>query len=106
MHSTYYYRGRGQPNAGRPLGSGFLGELHINTVMLTPVPSNAEWYADSVAASHMISNTGNISAIQLPSSSIPSFIIVGTGSLLLVHYTRSHSFHTPHQPLFLNDVLV
>ena len=73
---------------------------------LTPPPSNAEWYADSGAASHMTSNTGNISAIQPPSSSTPSSIIVGNGSLLPVHYTGSHSFHTPRRPLFLNDVLV
>jgi hypothetical protein len=77
----------------------------FSTTSLTPPPS-AEWYMDSDAHSHMTSTTGNLLSSQPPSSSTPSSIIVGNGSLLPVTSTGHTFFPTPNHPLHLSHILV
>ena len=72
---------------------------------LTPPPP-ADWYADFGAGAHMVNNAGILHTLHPPSSSSPSSIIVGNGTLLPVTSTGSHSFSTIRRPLVLSNVLV
>jgi hypothetical protein len=61
---------------------------------------------DSGADSHMTSTIGNLISSQPPSSSTPSSIVVGNGSLLPVTSTGHTFFLTPNCPLPLSHILV
>jgi hypothetical protein len=61
---------------------------------------------DSGADSHMTSTIGNLISSQPPSSSTPSSIVVGNGSLLPVTSTGHTFFSTPNCPLPLSHILV
>ena len=66
-------------------------------------PQQNEWYFDSVASSHMTSDSSALIHSFTPRHPIPSNIIVGDGSLLPV--TATGATHL-HGPLRLNNVLV
>jgi hypothetical protein len=58
----------------------------FHTMSLT-LPPNMEWYMDTGADGHMTSDSSNLLSSQLPSSSRPTSIVVGNGSLLSVTST-------------------
>jgi hypothetical protein len=72
---------------------------------LTPPPTG-EWYMETGADNHMTSDPNNLSSTQPTSSSTPTSIIVGNGSLLPVASTGHTSFSALDRPLHLHHVLV
>jgi hypothetical protein len=64
-----------------------------------------EWYMDTGADIHMMSDLGNLSTPP-PSPSNPPSIIVGDGSLLPATSTGHISFFALDHPLYLRRVLV
>jgi hypothetical protein len=65
--------------------------------------SITEWVADSGASNHTTPYLGNISHFRIPTSSIPSSIIIGNGSSLSV--TSVGDVVLPG-PFYLHNVLV
>lgn len=74
-------------------------------MQLTPPPSPT-WYMDSGASNHLTSDPGNITIPHTVSSSSPSSIVVGNGSLIPITSVGSTSIPTAHGPFSLNHVLV
>ena len=72
------------------------------STMTLAAPPTTDWYMDSGASSHMTSDTGTLSRSLPPTTSTPSSIVVGDGSLLPVVSTGSTCFGS----LNLNNVLV
>jgi hypothetical protein len=72
---------------------------------LTP-PPNTEWYMDTSADSHMTSNSSNLLSSQPPSSSHPTCIVVGNGSLLSITSTSHTLLSILDRPLHLHHDLV
>jgi hypothetical protein len=56
----------------------------FNTMTHQTPPSLTEWVTDSVASNHTTPDLGNISLFRSPNHVIPSFIVVGNGSVLLL----------------------
>lgn len=77
----------------------------FSTMQLTPPPSPI-WYMDSGASNHLTSDPGNITIPHTVSSSSPSSIVVGNGSLIPITSVGSTSIPTAHGPFSLNHVLV
>jgi hypothetical protein len=75
----------------------------FNTMSLQTPPSFMEWVVDSGASNHTTPDPGNISLFQPPNPYIPSSIIVGNRSDLIV---TSISDTVLHGPFYLNNVLV
>ena len=73
----------------------------FSTMTVTP-PSGGDWYFDSGASSHMVSDAGILSH-STPRSSSPSSIIVGNGSLVPVISTGSTTLPGSFQ---LHNILV
>jgi hypothetical protein len=73
---------------------------NFNTMTLQP---QQDWIMDTGAETHMTSNSGTLSS---PSSSTPSSIVVGDGSILPVTSTGSVSFPHNHGSFNLHNVLV
>jgi hypothetical protein len=67
---------------------------NFNTMALTP-PPNDQWYMDSGASSHMVSNSDILTHVHSYNFSTPSNIIVGNGSSLSVTAVGSTSFPLP-----------
>jgi hypothetical protein len=66
-------------------------------------PSLTEWVTYSGALNHTTLDTSNISLFRPPNPAIPSFIIVGNGSVLPV--TLVGDTILP-RPFYLNNVLI
>jgi hypothetical protein len=66
--------------------------------MSLTLPSTGERYMDIGADSHMISDLDNLSTTQPLSSSTPTSIVVGNGSLLPVTSTGHTSLSTLDRP--------
>jgi hypothetical protein len=69
---------------------------------LTP-PAVADWVAYSSASNHTTPDSGNISMFRPPTFAIPSSIIVGNASVLLVTLVGDSVLPGP---LYLNNILV
>jgi hypothetical protein len=78
---------------------------NFNTMTLTPPPGE-NWYMDSGASSHMVSNSDRLTQVNPSTSFTPSNIIVGNGSTLPVTTVGSTSFHLPNSSLHLHNVLI
>jgi hypothetical protein len=76
---------------------------NFNTMMLQP---HQDWIMDTGAETHMASNSGTLSSLSSPSSSTPSSIVVGDGSILPITSTGSVSFPHNHGSFNLHNVLV
>jgi hypothetical protein len=74
----------------------------FSTIALTP-PVVIDWVADSDASNHTNSDEGNLTSIHPPTSTDPSFIIVGNGSALWVTSVGDSALL---DPFYLNNVLV
>lgn len=77
----------------------------LQTPTLQP-PLVHDWCMDTGAETHMTSNSGNLSTSSPPSSSTPTSIVVGDGSILPVTCTGSTLFPSDRGYLRLNNVLV
>jgi hypothetical protein len=67
-------------------------------------PQTAEWFLDTGASSHMLSNPSNFISPQPISNSAP--ITVGNGSTMYVTHRAHTVIPTTHSHLHLNNVLV
>jgi hypothetical protein len=74
--------------------------------MTLTLPPNMEWYMDTSADSHMTSDSDYLLSSQPPSSSSPTSIVVGNGSLLSVTSTGHTLFTAQDHSLHLHHVLV
>jgi hypothetical protein len=74
----------------------------FSTMTLAPPAPSGDWYMDSGATAPMASQYGILSHSYPPSSSTPSSIIVGDGTMLPITATGS----THVGPLHLDNVLV
>jgi hypothetical protein len=74
----------------------------FSTMALTPM-AVTDWVADSDASNHTTSDAGNLTSVRPPTSTNPSFIIVGNGSALRV---TSVGDSTLPDPFYLNNVPV
>jgi hypothetical protein len=66
-------------------------------------PALTDWVADFGATNHTTPNSGNISRFHPLHSNMPSSIIVGNGSILLV---TSVGDSVLLGPLYLNNILI
>jgi hypothetical protein len=89
-------------------GRGIMQALatNFNTMTLMPPPTD-NWYMDSGASSHMVSNSDSLSQFHPPTPFTPHHIIVGNGSYLPVTSIGSTSFQLPaDNSLHLHNILV
>jgi hypothetical protein len=106
-HSTFYAAPAGY-DMPPPSGAVWDQSALVNAfqiMSLTPLPTG-EWYMDVGADSHMTSDPGNLSTTQPLSSSTPTSIVVGNGSLLAVTSTGHTSLSALDRPLHIHHVLV
>jgi hypothetical protein len=99
-----------QPFYGVPSPLGVVWDQHalangFHNMTLTP-PPNTEWYMDTSTDSHMTSNSSNLLSSQPPSSSHPTCIVVGNGSLLSITSTSHTLLSILDRPLHLHHDLV
>ena len=78
---------------------------NFSTMMLTPPPTD-NWYMDSGASSHMVSNSDCLSHVHPPTSFTLPNIIVGNGSSLPIIAMGSTSFRLTDRSLHLHNILV
>jgi hypothetical protein len=92
------------PLPGRPGRARGINSLanSFRTMALTP-PAVTDWVADSGASNHTTSDAGNLSSVHPPTSTDPSSIVVGNGSVLPVTSVGDSAIPGP---FYLNNVLV
>jgi hypothetical protein len=74
----------------------------FNTMALTP-PAVTNWVADSGVSNHTTSDVGNLTSVHPPTSTDPSYILVGNGSTLPVTSVGDSALPSP---FYLNNVFV